>query len=330
MMRYVIMMNNLLNFLKYYVISMRLHFGFITGVAGWIGISYYEYIYGPVSVGLKVFFLVALFLSYGVNQVINDYFGLSEDKINAPNRPMVSGKLNPFWALLVSVFMMMALGVISYFVSPISVLPLVAGVVLNIIYEYAKSISLLGNIIFGLSISTCPIYGFLLLGPKSSEIGSLNQVWVLLILTVANGLMTYFTYFKDYEGDLKTGKRTFIVKHGPEFSAKAGIAFSLIPGAIFLLGFSFGAYSLETFGHLALFWPCLAVTFFLQIWTAVSYYRFPTGDSTYYNLCRNIQACVALQATVIAGFNGKLGLILLLLTYFLIKLIFNFHRDAKA
>ena len=43
-----------------------------------------------------------LFLSWGINQIINDYLGLKEDRVNAPNRPMVTGELDPGKALVLT------------------------------------------------------------------------------------------------------------------------------------------------------------------------------------------------------------------------------------
>ena len=91
-------------FLRAYVKSMRLYYAFITGIAGWVGVSYYYYI-RPDSVDhwRGAVILAVLFLSWGINQIINDYLGLAEDRINAPHRPMVTGELNPRAALVVSV-----------------------------------------------------------------------------------------------------------------------------------------------------------------------------------------------------------------------------------
>jgi geranylgeranylglycerol-phosphate geranylgeranyltransferase len=97
----------LIVFLRAYVKSMRLYYSFVTGIAGWIGVSYYEYIATtegprgtsgmiktierPTPDDQKVVILVILFLAWGINQIINDFLGQKEDRINAPERPMVSG-----------------------------------------------------------------------------------------------------------------------------------------------------------------------------------------------------------------------------------------------
>ena len=50
--------------------------------------------------------LAILFLAWGINQIFNDYLGLEEDRINAPDRPMVTGELQPRAAVLLSTVLM--------------------------------------------------------------------------------------------------------------------------------------------------------------------------------------------------------------------------------
>ena len=101
----------MLRFVIAYVRSMRLYFSFVTGIAGWIGVSFYDFcVPGGAGLARKGFILTMLFLSYGVNQVINDYYGMAEDRINAPHRPMVTGERNPRLALWVSALLLIVVG----------------------------------------------------------------------------------------------------------------------------------------------------------------------------------------------------------------------------
>ena len=60
-----------------YIKSMRLYYAFVTGIAGWLGVSFYNFCmpdnFNYTRSGI---ILVMLFLSWGVNQIINDYLGL--------------------------------------------------------------------------------------------------------------------------------------------------------------------------------------------------------------------------------------------------------------
>ena len=67
---------SLRRFVWAYVKSMRLYYAFITGIAGWIGVSFYGFCM-PEHVDLvrNGLILVMLFLSWGINQIVNDYLG---------------------------------------------------------------------------------------------------------------------------------------------------------------------------------------------------------------------------------------------------------------
>lgn len=163
----------------------------------------------------KIIILLLLFLSWGINQIINDYLGLKEDRINAPHRPMVTGELNPMGALLLSVFLIVLSGIITWcYLEPIALLFLIAGTLLNIIYEYAKAHGILGNIVFGLMITMAPLFGGYAMGPTAHSVLAPYRISVLLLVWLINGLMTFYTYFKDYTGDKEAGKQTIVVKYG--------------------------------------------------------------------------------------------------------------------
>ena len=75
---------------------------------------------------------------------------------------------------------------------------------------------------------------------------------------------------------------------------------------------------------------CGVMTLFLQLWTAILFFRAPSGDRTYFALATNIRACVAGQITLIAIFNGTLALYLFSASYILIGFLFDLYKDAKS
>ncbi|MFO7820564.1 MAG: UbiA family prenyltransferase [Lentisphaeria bacterium] len=322
---------SLVKFIYAYVRSMRLYYAFITGIAGWIGVAFYRFCkpgdYDHVRGGL---ILLMLFLSWGINQIVNDYLGLPEDRINAPHRPMVTGELHANWALTVSLLLMAGVAVISYFLNPWSLIPILLGVILNIIYEYAKAWSLAGNAVFGLSISMCTVYGFLAAGPLPEPVITSNRLSVVALVAVLNGVMTFYTYFKDYVGDTRAGKRTFVVRYGVNAARYAGLGGAFLPTFVFLV---FHLTGWLPFGDILFtrdFVFCALITVFLQLWTAVRYFRHPVGERTYFSLATNIRACVAGQVTLISIFNGTLALYLLSASYVFIGFLFHLYGDAKS
>lgn len=322
---------NLFRFAKAYVKSMRLYYAFITGISGWIGVSFYAFFMPEqVSQTRNILLLAMLFLSWGINQIINDYQGLPEDRINAPNRPMVTGELRPIPALIVSGVLMTGVVAVSWFLNPLSTIPVILGVGLNILYSHAKAWSLLGNVIFGLSIAMCTAYGFLAAGPTPTPLLNTNRISVFILVALINGLMTYYTYFKDYQGDKAAGKKTFVVRYGLEVARYAGLVGALLPIGFFLL-----CVKMEWLPFRDILYPrdfifCGTMATLLQLWTAVLFSRNPTGERTYFSLATNIRACAAGQIALIAIFNGTLALYLFSASYIFIGFLFNLYSDARS
>lgn len=326
---------DLLNFIKQYIKSMRLYYSFVTGIAGWLGFAFYEHIATDFrtveifpSVEKKALIITMLFLSWGVNQIVNDYLGIKEDKINAPDRPMVTGELNPKGALLLSSILMLFVLAITYFyLEPIAVIPLALGVILNIVYEYSKAYGIWGNIIFGLMITMCTAFGFLAAGPTQSPYFTESRISVLLVVWLMNGLMTFYTYFKDYEGDKAAGKNTIIVKYGIERSRIIAIFSAFLPAILFIIiyNLNFIEASLNN-----TFYLLAVLTLFLEVQTGWLYYKNPKGKVTYYSLATNFRACTCGQATFVSLFNQELALILFLISYIFVGFIFNLHSNSRA
>ncbi|MCB8814385.1 UbiA family prenyltransferase [Desulfosporosinus shakirovi] len=326
----------MLNFIRAYIKSMRLYYAFVTGIAGWIGMAFYEYIakspFQTVEIvpmtEKKALVLVVLFLSWGINQIINDYLGLKEDRVNAPHRPMVNGELHPQKALTLTGILLVSSLLTTYiYLEPIALFPAILGILLNIIYEYAKAHGILGNIVFGLMISTCTAYGFLAAGPTNSPYFTYSRVSVLILVAVMNGLMTFYTYFKDYEGDKAAGKGTIIVRLGVDKSRYLAAISALLPAGIFLVLYMNNFIEARVNN---MFLILAGLTFFLELWTGYLYFKNPQGERTYYSLVANFRACICGQATLIALFNTELAMLLFLVSYMFVGFLFDLHTDPKS
>ncbi len=322
-------------FIFAYIKTMRLYYAFITGIAGWLGVSFYYDVRARTQgtamsesdYWCEGMILVMLFASWGINQVVNDWLGLDEDRINAPNRPMVTGELNPKWALRVSAVLMGFTIVISYVLNPLSIVPVVVGLVLNVVYNHSKAWGLWGNVIFGLMISNCTLYGFLASGPTPTPLVTSNRLCALFLVALMNGLMTYYTYFKDYKGDRAAGKKTFIVRYGLDIARKVGIVGAFLPTVAF---FFFRYMDWMPFPYTEYFIYCGTMTVFLQIWTAVRFYRYPIGPKAFFSNATNFRACACGQVALISIFNGILALYLFSITYVFIGFLFGLQDDVKG
>ena len=189
-------------------------------MAGWIGVAYYELLASNhpehtieiiPSQEKKIVILIMLFLGWGVNQIINDYLGLKEDRINSPDRPMVTGELNANKALFLSLgILFAAAGITWFYLEPVAVFFIFAGAILNIIYEFAKGHGVLGNVVFGLMITMATFFGFYACGPTQASFLAPHRFAALILIWIINGLMTFYTYFKDYEGDKAAGTDVYL------------------------------------------------------------------------------------------------------------------------
>jgi geranylgeranylglycerol-phosphate geranylgeranyltransferase len=337
------MTSSVLRFVRAYVKSMRLYYSFITGICGWIGVSFYQYVartFGtigsshlrhtrevPTPPEKTMVILVILFLSWGINQIINDYLGLKEDRINAPLRPMVTGELRVWPALALSALLIVGTFLVTaWYLQPVAILPLLAGILLNVIYEYAKSYGIWGNLVFGVMISTCAVFGFCASGPVEI-VFTKSRVSVLVLIVILNGLMTYYTYFKDFKGDRAAGKRTLVVRHGLHTARWIGVFSAFLPSLAFAgLYYGLGAIEIELN---RVFVILSVLTVFLQVWTGVSFFVSPVGDKTYTSLEINFRAAACGQATLIALFNPELGMILFLCAYIFVGFLFQLQRNDQ-
>lgn len=322
-----------MKFIIEYIKSMRLYYAFVTGIPGWIGVAYYEYLAeksGLPELGMtnKIIILTGLFLSWGINQIINDYLGMKEDKINAPDRSMVSGKLHPQKALAVSIlFIIITFAVTILYLEPVAVIPLAAGLLLNVLYEYAKGHGIAGNIVFGIMIAMCPLFGFMAAGGFKVEYLTSNVISVLIMTAVINGVMTFYTYFKDYKGDKQTGKKTIIVSYGLRAARWFALAAAILPAVVFLFLFVSGILKIALTG-MFVFLGIVSAALFL--WTGILYFRNPFGEKTYYSLEMNFKACTCSQAALIAIFNDKLAAALFILSYILVEFLFGLYKNSKS
>lgn len=218
-------LNPVFEFFGNYIRSMRLYYGFITLTAGWIGIALFP---GSVPAERQFLILSIMFIGWGVNQIVNDFTGRREDAVNAPNRPMVCGKLAPFPALAFSAAVILAVLVYSAFTAPLGMVPIAAGVALNILYSFMKGHGFAGNIAFGATILCCVWYGYVASGGGLFDFFGCNAA-VALAVVVINMVMTSFTYFKDVAGDRAAGKRTVVVLLGPQKAARVMQTASFLP-----------------------------------------------------------------------------------------------------
>ena len=112
----------------------------------------------PVFITFSAF--VSVFLISASILVLNDYFDVDTDRINAPDRPIPSNMVSPPEALLFSILLLFTGLSLSYF---ISITALIISIILSVIgflyNRFFKKTGLPGNLMVSFSVGMTFIYG---------------------------------------------------------------------------------------------------------------------------------------------------------------------------
>lgn len=316
------------DFWYYYLRSMRLYYCFVTGtatLAGCIAARGVKSVHLPFWDWRDAAVLIIGFLAWGVNQIVSDWFDRKEDALNAPHRPMVSGRLAPRPALILSGSLMALFAVTAYFVSPLSLLILIVGGLLNMLYSVLKWVPVLNTLIYGLAITCCTFFG---LSAHFDFMADCQYMFLLFLCSWVlppHILMCHNSYFKDIEGDRAAGLRTLPVLF-PRFSLWLGMILSggWTLQTVFMLYsmmLSPGSHSLTE--RLLLFGFILVLLYltcqlFRHLW-----------KKDYHRATRlNCQLCVAWLWMIPSAFSPY-WLIGMLASVLLIEILYRWYPDEK-
>ena len=165
------------------------------------------------------------FLS-GSALILNDYFDLEVDRINAPQRPLPSGKITPreavAFAILTGLFGLVAASLINWPALFLSIPFWVIGILYNWKYKQA---GLPGNLMVSSSVAITFILGGIAVGePWNPIVWTFGLVAFLIDLgeEIAGDAM-------DMEGDKKRGSKSIAITMGRNFALRiSGIIFVLV------------------------------------------------------------------------------------------------------
>jgi geranylgeranylglycerol-phosphate geranylgeranyltransferase len=169
--------------------------------------SAYELLFGFLS----VFFISASIL------VLNDYFDVETDRLNAPDRPIPSNLVTTSEALLLSLSLMFSGLVLSYLISSIALLLSIILLIIGFLYNrnYKKS-GLPGNVMVSFSVGMTFIYGGVSVGLPFN-----NIVWLFAVIAALIDLGEEIAAdAMDTQGDVLISSRSLAIRHGRQFALK--------------------------------------------------------------------------------------------------------------
>jgi geranylgeranylglycerol-phosphate geranylgeranyltransferase len=317
------MTKKIINLIIAYVKSMRPYSFFVTGTAGILGLLLVE---SQGELWRNILILTLLFTSYGINQVINDLLGNKEDKYNAPSRPLVSGEISRKAAFFITVILFIVGMVATYFLNPYALIIYLLAYLMNIIYEWMKGIPFLGNLWFGFLIGLAPLYGIL----ASTDLNLLkalyypNLVYFILLVAASSSALCYYTYFKDYEGDKKAGKRTLVVVFGPQGVKYFNFPISILP---FLLLWTFIQLGFLTYGINPVFIILTIIAFIFCLYAAFSTFKNLKQNKKTLEL--NFECTPLFLSALIAIISPVIGSILFVSSFIIVKIFYKMMYRKK-
>jgi geranylgeranylglycerol-phosphate geranylgeranyltransferase len=179
-----------------------------------------------IAGGTQAQFLVMLFASLGGafigggGMVINDFFDIEIDRINKPQRPLPSGVIDKFDAMLFYAGITGAGLIISAYSTRTAFI--IAFVAVPVIFLYSqrfKSKPLIGNLIVGGLTGLAFIYG-------GAAVGNIQKAVVpALFAFLINVGREIIKDMEDVAGDRQYGAITFPVKYGMKKSALLATVF---------------------------------------------------------------------------------------------------------
>jgi len=197
---------------------------------------------------------------------INDYFDLETDRINRPNRPLVTGDVKPKTALFLAIILFI-IGTILAFTLPFTATFIAVAIALPLMIFYSiwfKGMPLAGNFIISFILGLT----FLFAGAALQDLETMIIPALLAFgLTIVRELVKDIS---DVEGDRRTKLKTFPIKVGVKKAWTLVAVFAILIGIGAIIPFVIGTYN---------YWYIIFVLFGVEIPLAITVFsmmKFPT------------------------------------------------------
>lgn len=187
-----------------------------------------------------VFIAMAVVVLYNAAaNAINDVVDYDIDRINRPDRPLVSGRVNRQTALGIGIGLFI-MGSLLAFTLPLAAILIAVVVALPLMALYSKifkGLPLIGNIVVAGIVGLT----FLFAG---AALGDVNPLWVPAVLAFGLTLLRELVKdMSDLNGDRNAGLRTFPLRAGWEAATWLSIGLALMIGIGALIPYMVHYYS---------------------------------------------------------------------------------------
>lgn len=161
--------------------------------------------------------------------ILNDYFDLETDRVNAPERPLPAGLVTKQDVVLLSIGVAMLGFITSYLISFTALLISLVVWVIGFLYNWRfKTTGLPGNLMVSFSVGMTFIFGGISVGLPFER-----MVWFFAVIVLLINLGEEIAAdAMDVQGDRQSGSRSLAVVLGPEWAMKISAAIFMAVVAI--------------------------------------------------------------------------------------------------
>ena len=190
----------------------------------------------PTIVEIILGFLSVFFISAAA-LILNDYFDIESDRINAPDRPLPSGLVTKQDVILLTAGVTLLGLITGFLISWAAVLVIMVVWIVGFLYNWRfKKVFLLGNLMVSLSVGMTFIFGGVSVNRPFSPLVWFFAAWVFFINLgeeIAADAM-------DIDGDRKAGSRSIALVLGRDKALRISAAIFLTVIAASSLPFILG------------------------------------------------------------------------------------------
>lgn len=264
-------------------------FNYLVPVSGTLAGALVAVGYNPGALKLLPAIILQL-VGYSGGQIMNDYIDRNSDKINAPHRPIPSGRITPKEALNVTALIYVIFILASFHINFYAGIITIIQVTLAASYSLLKKYGVIANLIFPVIMSLIAPYAALI------TTNTIPPAVVLISITMFfyDIGMNIIGTFKDMDGDKATGVLTLPVRIGPFRAAVVVAVVSTISMIIAFLPYYMGYIRVD---YLLL----LGIAFIFTLKSRISLLKDPTQSTGYKALKDSRIGFIVLYCSFIAG-----------------------------